>query len=301
MSDETPPSEPHGPETPDDTRRGLAPFSEILRQSVERMKAADPAILAAIEQRRAAIEARQHSERFERNIRSRNISPETVDVARLARMPLTPVARMMFQALRWRVDTVAKGDPKRRPSALGLVLVFAGGNGTGKTAAAGWIVAHWPSEALFVKSSEIAELADTDWSANAEVRAQWLAPELLVIDDVGAERSPRAKKHEVQRIGPLILARHNKRKATILTTNRPPEEFALEYLSTEEPLIDQRSGTIVHADHRLLSRLSDGQLGRDGQPYWQSLERAESYRTKDGAAKLAKLPKVGLEVFARIA
>lgn len=307
MSDETPPRDP-----PDETReaaqRGvIEPFGALLQRSVERMRSADPEVLAAVERRRVDLAQRRDIERIERNIRSRNISPEAVDAARLALLPLTPAATMMFRALRWRIDAkfreraVAPGPVERRPEPLGLVLVLAGGNGCGKTAAASWIVARWPRDAACVKGSEVAELADTDWSENAEVRAQWLAPELLVIDDVGAERSPRTKRHEVERIGPLLLTRHNKRKATIVTTNRPPEEFAIDYLTTEEPTFDKKSGAVVRADHRLLSRLSDGQLGRDGQPYWQSLERAQSYRTKEGAESLAKLAKVGLNVFERIA
>jgi len=168
-----------------------------------------------------------------------------------------------------------------------MVLIFQGPPGCGKSVAAAWVTARWPRDALFLTAEELGSVPDSDWSENIALRERWRRVDLLTIDDVGAERDGRSTSRVASRCGPLLLARYNEGRATLVTTNRNAASFCELYLATDQP--GESPGNA-----RLASRLREAQQGA-GCPYWYQYQNAESYRGPDGAASLASLPLIGSE------
>ena len=103
------------------------------------------------------------------------------------------------------------------------IIVLAGPPGVGKTTAAGWLVSkalspHWHfdplSSARFMTALELARISVYDDDAMAAVER----PDLLVIDDVGAEYAD-AKGMFSTIIDGVVNARYARSLTTVITTN----------------------------------------------------------------------------------
>ena len=211
--------------------------------------------------------------------------PETRDVVRQDTIPLTVCLATLLRALAWR-------QARRRPTgeAPGLLVVLAGTNGAGKTVAGCWIVARWSKSSMWLSARELAETPDSDWNTYVEERAKWFGVDLLMVDDLGAERSKAAEARIAHRFSSLVLARYEAGLATIVATNVSQGLFCGRYLATDEPrtLADGRR---VHGNERLRSRLSGEQRGQ-GCEYWYELEGAPDFREKHNATLLSTLPRL---------
>lgn len=117
-------------------------------------------------------------------------------------------------------------------------LFLAGGVGVGKTVAAALVFADavrkhpWNNEAtgsnenplVFIRASRLTSL--TDWNADhARWLDQLLAARLLVLDDLGDEGTGPA----VQRVTDLLLARCDKKRRTVITSNLTAEALKRRY------------------------------------------------------------------------
>ena len=277
---------------PDDAPHTLsATFTEALA----RLSALPPEEFARREGERRRLAALAEQDRVLHNAKTRG-TPREANVRRavlLARTPRTAPLDKILRALEWRAA-------QRLPTGElpGLVLILAGGNGSGKTVGASWLVARAEGTSLFLTADELGEFPDNDWSTYVEMRERWKTAGVLVIDDVGAEKSEKAARRVIERTGPLLLDRFNNGRASIVTTNRPAPEFCEVYLSTEESAVDR--GVKVPGNARLTSRLADAQLAM-GCPYWYELRGAPSYRGPEGAARLAALPLVDGRALGRLA
>lgn len=263
------------------------PFAVALAEATKRLVARTPAELAEREFDLRVERARHEREHVALACRTRGV-PADANVRRAVladHTALTKPLQTILAALTWRSEhRLPTGE---RP---GLVVVLAGGNGSGKTVGCSWVVARSETSALLLTANDLGQYPDTDWGAYVEVRERWASVGLLVIDDVGAERSEKAAKRVVERCGPLLLGRYDAGLATFLTTNRPAEEFTDGYLSTEETVIGGPRGEL-HGSARLASRLEDAQDG-GGCPWWYELHAAPTFRGPAGAARLAALPTV---------
>ena len=255
-------------------------MSEALGDALAKFSARDPADLAAAQARWDRHQAERRAALLESRLGARGV-PRDAAVrlpVRSRSVPGTAPLLGALAALRWRHE-------RRLPSgeAPGLVVVLQGPPGCGKTVAGAWIVARWPRAALFVPSDDLAAVPDSDWSDHAEVRERWRRVELLVIDDVGAERDGRARERVASRTGPLLLSRYNDGLATLVTTNRDARSFCDTYFATDE--------SPGGGNARLASRLREAQQDR-GCPYWLRYGDARSFRGSEGEKALADLAKI---------
>lgn len=126
----------------------------------------------------------------------------------------------------------------RAPYNVITFFMLLGSTGVGKTVAATFVLAdfarkyRWNEQptgsnenpALFVKAARLTSL--TDWNAD---HARWLdqliGARLLVLDDLGDEGTPSA----IQRVTDLLLARADKRRRTVLTSNLDAKSFERRY------------------------------------------------------------------------
>lgn len=238
----------------------------------------DPDEQGTVLERRARHEADQRRARLELTLQARGV-PRDANVRAAVRLDAPAATAPLLDAmagLRWR-------HARRLPTgeSPGLVLILQGPVGCGKTVAGAWVAARWPRDALFLTAEDLGAVPDSDWSTHVEDRSRWRRVDLLVLDDVGAERDGRATSRVASRCGPLLLARYNDGKATIITTNRDVQSFCELYLATDEP-------GEVPGNARLADRLSAAQQGA-GCAYWYQYQGAESYRGTEGAARLAAL------------
>lgn len=242
-----------------------------------------------IARRAAELKARERAQRADRvreAMRLRNI-PNHRDT-RLAvyapQLARTTVAADLLAALSWRYERRLRGGEMP-----GLLVVLAGPNGCGKTVAACWTVARWPRSALYVSATEFGHTPDSDYSAYVEVRQRWLEVDLLVVNDLGAEKSRATQERIEQRFGPLLLERYELGRATVVTTNLEAADFCEVYLATQSDYRNE-SGA-VKGNAWLASRLSREQAG-GGMPYWFDYPNAPDLRDPSNAPLLAGLPRI---------
>ena len=239
---------------------------------------------AETEARRARHQREQRAARLELSLQARAVPRDAATRAAVRREPVPATAPLLdvLAGLRWRHSMRLRSG-----ESPGLVLVCQGPPGCGKSVAAAWVTARWRRDALFLTAEELAAVPDSDWSTHVDARERWRTVDLLTLDDVGAERDGRAAARVASRCGPLLLARYNEGRATLITTNRDARSFCEVYLATDEP---------GETPGRLASRLREAQQGA-GCPYWYQYQCAESYRGLDGAARLATLPLMEFEDF----
>lgn len=118
-------------------------------------------------------------------------------------------------------------------------LLLMGGPGRGKTVASAWVLAEFarrfrwnerPSgmpqrePAAFVKASGLTHI-DSYEKLNQDRLEEMRRAEVLVLDDVGDEASEIGKNT----LRTLVIARHDSKRKTILTSNLTREAFARHY------------------------------------------------------------------------
>lgn len=101
-------------------------------------------------------------------------------------------------------------------------LVLAGGKGTGKTTAACFAIAERGGRR--VTARELAAASDFD----RDLQRSLAGATLLVLDDLGAE-SLDEKGWGANRIGGLLDARYERRRATLIATNLTMRDFLARY------------------------------------------------------------------------
>lgn len=269
-------------------RRTPADIATLLRETMANIgqRTASPEQIA---RRAAELEARERAQRATRvreAMRLRNI-PNHRDT-RLAvyapELARTAVAADLVAALSWRWRRRLRGGEMP-----GLLVVLAGPNGCGKTVATCWTVARWPRSALYVSATEFGHTPDSDYSAYVEVRQRWLDVDLLVVNDLGTEKSRAVQERVEQRFGPLLLERYELGRATVVTTNLDATDFCGIYLATQNDYRNE-SG-VVKGNAWLASRLSREQTG-GGMPYWYDYPHAPDLRDPANAPLLASLPRI---------
>ncbi len=138
----------------------------------------------------------------------------------------TPAIEALLAALEWRSS--------RSKPAIGsqpMIVMLGGPPGTGKSCAAAWVLIRAKGDALYSTAAEIVATPRNGWSANEEKWAQWLAVDLLAIDELGGEKGdPSALVY-------LLADRFNRGRATLLTGNLKRSDFAARY--KDERLIDR--------------------------------------------------------------
>lgn len=270
--------------------RPAGPLASLLDVTLARLRGLDPEALAHVAERRARHDVEQRASRLELTLQARGV-PRDANVRAAVRRDAAAATAPLLDAvagLRWR-----RG--RRLPSgeSPGLVLILQGPPGCGKSTAGAWVAARWPRDALFLTAEELGAVPDTDWSTHVDARERWRRVDLLILDDVGAERDGRATSRVASRCGPLLLARYNEGRATLVTTNRDAEAFCDGYLATDEP------DATTPGNGRLADRLRAAQQGA-GCPYWYQYQGAESYRGPDGEARLATLETIPSAVLAEL-
>lgn len=112
-------------------------------------------------------------------------------------------------------------DPKK------LILVLAGGVGTGKTVAAAAAVANYSQSALMIKATDLSAHGMYGQD-NQEFWDTCQAKALLAIDDLGTE--PRDEKgYAAALFETLMDRRYDAAKRTIITTNITADQFKATY------------------------------------------------------------------------
>jgi len=112
-----------------------------------------------------------------------------------------------------------------REAPRGRCLVMSGETGRGKTWAAAAVLNAWEGAGLFWQMGGLARLLlSGPWEERERAHAGVENASLLVLDDVGSEhlREGSAMKSIFDRI---VWAREAERRATIITTNLPREQF----------------------------------------------------------------------------
>lgn len=265
------------------------PLSSLLasRMASIRQAVASPERIAMVTEEQRRRDALRRDADMRRALLERAIpsKPETRDAVRLDTVPLTMSLETVLRALAWR-------QAHRRPTGEtpGLLVVLAGSNGAGKTVAGCWVVARWEKTAMWLAARDLALTPDTDWSAYAEMRRKWAEVDLLMIDDVGAERGAHAERQIIERFASLVLARYEAGLATIVATNLMQGRFCARYLATDAP-VSLPDGRVMSGNARLRSRLSGEQRG-GGCEYWYEFDGAPDLRETSNAGLLAELPRM---------
>jgi len=188
---------------------------------------------------------------------------ERIDAAPPAPPPVDEEAKARERRLMLLLDRgipldaadIVASDNLRNTKAIGYVkdfmgdragtLVISGGVGSGKTVAAAWMVSQrtpdkyvgnspdgrggtWPAE-LHPRFRDVSELTMLPrWGdAVAETMRVLKRCSILAIDDVGNETD--TDESFVGVLDALIVARHDNRLRTVLTTNLPVEKFFKRY------------------------------------------------------------------------
>lgn len=268
--------------------RPAAPVGSLLDVTLARLRELDPEARAL---RRVRHDAEQRAARLEVALQARGVPRDACVRAAVRRDAAAATAPLLdaLDALRWR-----RGRRLPTGESPGMVLILQGPPGCGKSTAGAWIAARWPRDAQFLTAEELGAVPDTDWSTHVDARDRWRRVDLLILDDVGAERDGRATSRVAGRCGPLLLARYNDGRATVVTTNRDAEAFCDVYLATDEP------DATTPGNGRLADRLRGAQQGA-GCPYWRQYQSAESYRGPDGEARLAALDTIPASALAEFA
>ena len=144
--------------------------------------------------------------------------------ARLSTYEVTHAAqRAVLDRCRWFLDTW------RERKTLGTSMLLVGRPGTGKThlgCALAIAVARLGDTALFATATEftraIRETYNGGKQSEAQVLERYAAPQLLVLDEVGASSG---SDHEKQQLFELINRRYSESRPTVLVTNLSVEEI----------------------------------------------------------------------------
>jgi hypothetical protein len=156
--------------------------------------------------------------------RVRNV-PLRYDVHRIASKYIPPHGKAIEAVasfLRWRIEACNEDDDN-----IPGLLVLLSSTGTGKTSAGGWAVTWNHAPALYTTAYNIPV-------RSAETIKAWddlVAPDLLVIDELGREPAERASS-----IADLFLDRDSRGLATILMGILTQDEFASRYVNGDESI-----------------------------------------------------------------
>lgn len=155
--------------------------------------------------------------------------PARDDVRRVALMQNPPDGEAMdavVSFLRWRARASEKAGGRRVPGLL-VLLSQAGG---GKSSAGGWAVTWHREDALYTTAATVAANPLTNYSESRDTWASLLAPDLLVIDEIG--REPNEKGASM--LMALYLERDARGRATILMGNRTTDQFLERYVTGDD-------------------------------------------------------------------
>jgi DNA replication protein DnaC len=198
--------------------RGQALAAELGTPEAAARREAEIAARVREWQRKAAVRARE-----------RGVPIDDADVRRFALEP-HPAAGQALAGVRaflsWR-DEQAAAARSPRFKAVFVVLSPPGG---GKTTAGAWAVTWHHDSALYLTAVEVAASPRTAFSETHAVWRSWLAPDLVVIDEIGTEREPGT-------VLALAQERYNRGRATILMGNLTPDAFFSRY---PDPRLDSR-------------------------------------------------------------
>jgi DNA replication protein DnaC len=172
--------------------------------------------------------------------------------------PQTEALARCRDAVAWRksVSTVGRA---------GMVRLIAGPPGTGKSCALAWCALRHKPGALYVSAATVVATMRNGWSDNEKRWQEWLAVDLLALDEIGAERGDAAS------VVYLLGERYNHGLATLVAGNLKRADFQTRY-----------------SDERLADRLVNGQ-GHGGEATglaWYAAVKGDSLRNPAARARM---------------
>jgi DNA replication protein DnaC len=196
------------------------------RALAERLGDADVAARRVLEQRERE---REWERKAATRARERNAPVDDHDVRRFALDP-RPTDSQALDALReflaWR-ESMAATEHSGRYKAIFVML---SPPGRGKSTAGAWAVVWHRDSALYLTAAEVSSSPRTAYTDTHAVWRSWLAPDLLVVDEIGTEREPAT-------VLSLAQERYNRGRATIVMGNLTPDGFFARY---PDPRLDSR-------------------------------------------------------------
>ncbi len=160
--------------------------------------------------------------------------PARDDVRRIALMAEPPEGQVMDTVasfLRWRAQL---GERLGVVSVSGALVVLSPA-GSGKSSAGGWAVTWSRESALYTTAAQVAANPLTSFSDAREAWSLLVAPDLLVIDELGRELGDKGPAA----IMSLYLERDARRRATIFMGNRSASEFVSRYIAGDTAIISR--------------------------------------------------------------
>lgn len=173
------------------------------------------------EQIEANVARNSRRERLDRNRIQSAITEDDYRAIIAGTLAETPALLVTKRWVHASLEEKPHVDPDKRPPRF---LMLIGQRGLGKTVAAAWAIAE--AGGFYLSGPSLAELAESSFWRDADMRDNILGARLVVLDDLGTE-DPSTKVQ--QYVGRLINERQGRRMMTMLTGNISEADMEARY------------------------------------------------------------------------